>query len=219
MGTGGHVLGGCGDADMEGGTLKQAMEQQFDGSYVREHDGAARYNEIVINTQFWERSLRAYPAHQHAMPDPSVDPAHCMPSLNPICIIAMPISPKFRLGTTACARATPILVQESPRVGTLLAHHRLPSFTLWRTLDSIVCMRVSSLGDRGLLHHLAGREHVAAQAWPWRRVEPRGDAASARGLFAAVWAHRRGGATPVLQVFADVDGLGSTGECKPAAHR
>ena len=99
------MLGGCGDADMEGGTLKQAMEQQFDGSYVREHDGAARYNEIVINTQFWERSLRAYPAHQHAMPDPSVDPAHCMPSLNPICIIAMPISPKFRLGAQPHARA------------------------------------------------------------------------------------------------------------------
>ena len=72
-GTGGHKNGRCDSPEREevgggldgwggsppyvGKTLKDALTQQYDGSYLATHHGASGYNEIVVGSMWWEANL------------------------------------------------------------------------------------------------------------------------------------------------------------------
>lgn len=71
-GTGGHPNGRCDETDRatvglekfyrgggayQGHTLRDALEQQYNGSYRASHWGASGYNEAIIGSMYWERNL------------------------------------------------------------------------------------------------------------------------------------------------------------------
>jgi len=71
-GTGGHPNGRCKGADRasvgtenfyhgsstyNGKTLRDALEQQYSGSYRKSHFGASGFNEVIISSMYWERAL------------------------------------------------------------------------------------------------------------------------------------------------------------------